>query len=90
MSEVKLILGDCLKAMKEIPDKSVNLIVADPPYNIGKAEWDKIDNYIEWCGSWLMECQRVLADNGSMYIFHNDMEQIADLMAAAYEATRAA
>lgn len=63
-----------------LADQSVNLIIADPPYNIGKANWDKISDYIEWCGRWILECQRVLADNGSMYIFHNDMEQIADLI----------
>jgi len=80
MSEVKLLLGDCLEVMRDIPDKSINLICADPPYNIGKADWDKIPNYIEWCGKWLLECQRVLMDNGSFYFFHNDMEQIADLM----------
>jgi site-specific DNA-methyltransferase (adenine-specific) len=77
---MKLYCGDCLEIMKELPDKSINLIVVDPPYNIGKAEWDKIDNYIEWCGKWIIECQRVLKDNGSFYFFHNDMQQIADLM----------
>jgi len=80
MSEVKLYLGDCLEVMKSIPDNSINAVITDPPYNIGKAEWDKIDNYIEWSGRWITECQRVLKDNGSFYFFHNDMEQIADLM----------
>jgi len=41
---VDLYLGDCLEVMKSMADKSVNLIVADPPYNIGKADWDKIDD----------------------------------------------
>lgn len=77
---VELILGDCLEVMKDMPDKSVDMLLTDPPYNIGKADWDKIDNYIEWCGKWITECQRVLKDNGSFYFFHNDMEQIADLM----------
>jgi site-specific DNA-methyltransferase (adenine-specific) len=66
--------------MKSIPDKSIDAVITDPPYNIGKAKWDKIDNYIEWCGAWFLECQRILKDNGSFYFFHNDMEQIADLM----------
>ncbi|GAH94471.1 unnamed protein product, partial [marine sediment metagenome] len=39
---------DCLVGMKILPDNSVNLIIADPPYNIGKAEWDKIPDYIKW------------------------------------------
>jgi len=77
---VELHLGDCLEVMKSMPDKSVDAVITDPPYNIGKADWDKIENYINWCGSWIIECQRVLKDNGSFYFFHNDMEQIADLM----------
>jgi len=77
---VTLHLGDCLQYMKSMPDKSVDAVITDPPYNINKAEWDKIDNYIEWCGEWIIECQRILKDNGSFYFFHNDMEQIADLM----------
>lgn len=75
-----LVCGDCLEYMRTMLDKSVDAVVTDPPYNIGKAEWDKIDNYIEWCGSWIVECQRILKDNGSFYFFHNDMEQIADIM----------
>lgn len=78
----QVILGDCLKVMKEVPDKSINLIVTDPPYNIKKAEWDKWkkkEDYIEWCGQWLLECQRVLKDNGSFYFFHNDFLQIVEL-----------
>lgn len=35
MSEIKLILGDCLEEMKKIPDKSVDLVLTDPPYGIG-------------------------------------------------------
>lgn len=71
---------DCLEGMKRIPDKSIDLIVTDPPYNIGKAKWDKIDNYIEWMGTIFKECERILKDNGSFYFFHNDMPQIAQLM----------
>ena len=66
--------------MKKIPDGSVDLVLTDPPYNIGKAKWDKIPNYVEWCGKWFIECQRVLKDNGSFYWWHNDMPQIAQLM----------
>ena len=80
MNKVNLLHGDCLELMKDIPDKSIDLILTDPPYNIGKAKWDKIPNYIEWCGKWFIECQRVLKDNGSFYWWHNDMVQIAQLM----------
>ena len=76
----KIYLGDCLDLMKDIPDKSIDLVLTDPPYNINIAKWDKIDNYVEWCKQWILECQRVLKDNGSFYFWHNDMAQIKDLM----------
>jgi len=78
---IELYHGDCLDIMPvKIPDKSVDLILTDPPYNIGKAKWDKIPDYINWCGKWIKECERVLKDNGSFYFWHNDMAQIAQLM----------
>lgn len=80
--------GDCLELMKAIPDKSVDLVLTDPPYNIGKAKWDKIPNYIEWCGKWFKECERLLKDNGSFYFWHNDMPQIAQLMEWIRQNTR--
>ena len=52
----QIICGDCLEVMQGIPDKSVDLVLTDPPYNIGKAEWDKITNYIEWMGAVFLEC----------------------------------
>ena len=36
----QVICGDCLDVMKHIPDKSVDLVLTDPPYGIGKADWD--------------------------------------------------
>lgn len=73
---------DCLEGMKRIPDKSVNLICIDPPYNIKKADWDKwkrVSDYVDWVGLVFKECERVLADNGSFYFFHNDFLQIVEL-----------
>lgn len=79
----RLIHGDCLEVMKEIPDKSIHLIIADIPYNIGKDKrwdkWKKQNEYIEFIGSRFLECQRVLRDNGSFYWFHNDFIQIVEL-----------
>ena len=72
--------SDSLKFIKELPNKSVNLILIDPPYNIGKAKWDIIPNYIQWMGEHFKEFSRILKDNGSFYFFHNDMPQIVDLM----------
>ena len=79
----KLYNGNCLDIFKNIEDKSVNLVLIDPPYNIGKdKKWDKwktVDAYVEFMGEVFKECQRVLKDNGSFYFFHNDFLQIVEL-----------
>ena len=82
--------GDCLEILKTLPDASVGLVLTDPPYNIGKAKWDKIANYTDWCISWLIECQRILKPNGVLYLWHNDMTQIAPLLVAIQERTNLA
>lgn len=67
------ILGDSLSVLRNIKDKSVQLIFADAPYNIGKDfgnnsdKWDSVNTYIEWCKSWIDECMRILSDTGTMY-----------------------
>ena len=80
--EINLIQGDCLEIMKEIPNKSIDLVLIDPPYNTNKADWDKwetVDDYVEFMGQVFLECQRVLKDNGSFYFFHDDFLQIVEL-----------
>lgn len=68
-----VICGDSLQVLKRIRDKSINLIFADPPYNIGKIfgnnidKWDNINEYINWCKEWIDECFRILKDDGTMY-----------------------
>ena len=71
---------DALEFLKQIEDKSINLVVIDPPYNINKDSWDKIEDYENWLKSVILELQRVLKDNGSFYMFHSEMEVIADFM----------
>lgn len=67
------ILGDSLNVLTKLKDKSINLIFADAPYNIGKNfgnnqdKWQSVQQYIDWCKIWLDECMRVLADDGTMY-----------------------
>ena len=78
----KLYHGDCLEKIKLLDDKSVDLIVIDPPYNIKKAKWDSwktVDDYVKFMGKVFLQCQRVLKDNGSFYFFHNDFMQIVEL-----------
>ena len=76
-----ILQGDNMEVMRGMAAKSIPLVVADPPYNIGKAAWDKIPDYLNWCGAWIKAVERIMADNGSLYIFHNDMPVIAKLMA---------
>lgn len=75
----KVYCMDAFELLKQLPDKSVDLVLIDPPYNIGKDEWDKIDNYTEWFGSVLKEIERVLKDNGSFYFWHNQFPIIAKI-----------
>ena len=69
-----VILGDSFSVLKKMKDKSVQLIFADAPYNIGKDfgnnndKWEGVHVYIEWCKTWIDECMRVLSDNGTMYL----------------------
>ena len=87
---IDLKCGDCLEIMKQIPDKSIDLVLTDPPYNIGvntkrnghkiANKWDKISNYIDWSLTWLKECQRILKNTGVLYFWHNDIKQITELL----------
>ena len=68
------ICGDAIEEMKKIPDKSINLIVTDPPYNLNKNYGNNSDNlefdeYLDFSKRWLNEASRVLTDNGSIYVF---------------------
>lgn len=84
---MELYQGDCLEVMKSLPSGSVDLVLTDPPYNIGIASWDKIDGYVDWCMAWLKECERLLKPTGVLYVWHNDMKQIPQLLSAMQEHT---
>lgn len=71
----KVIWGDAIEALSStIPDRSVDLIFADPPYNIGKNfngykdKWDSDEAYVSWCHEWLDLCLTKLKDSGSFYV----------------------
>jgi len=73
--------GDCLELMKDIPDKSIDLLLTDPPYNISKnnnfktmkrsgidfGEWDYKFDLINW----LSEISRIMNDGSSVIIFND-------------------
>ena len=63
--------ADVLELLARIPDGGADLVVTDPPYAIGKADWDEfasLDAYVDWCDAWLAEVRRVLAPTGSAYV----------------------
>lgn len=66
--------GDCLEVLGCVPDGSIDLIFADPPYNIGKKfgefkdSWPSDTAYAEWCYQWLDACIRKLKPSGSIYV----------------------
>ena len=63
--------GDSIEWLKSLSSETVDLIFADPPYNIKKADWDKFESqekYIEWSMQWIRESSRVLKKTGTLYI----------------------
>lgn len=78
--ECSIINGDCTTCLQMIEDKSAQLVCIDPPYNIGKDTWDKIDNYNDFMMGVIKILETKLKDNGSFFMFHNDMEVISELM----------
>lgn len=72
-----VIFSDCIEAMNCMQEKSVDLIFADPPYNLGKDFgndsdfWKDRKKYLEWCYSWIDACFRILKDNGTFYLMNS-------------------
>ncbi len=68
------ICGDAIEELKKLPDKSVQLVVTDPPYNLNKDYGNnndklKFNEYLDFSRKWLSEAKRVLKDNGTIYVF---------------------
>lgn len=67
---------DCVKVLAGLPDESVDMVFADPPFNLNKDYGDSIDDdmtkskYINWCEVWIKECARVLKSGGAFYIYN--------------------
>jgi len=67
----RLYRGDSPTWLRSVESESVDLIFADPPYNIKKADWDNFDSqeaYIAWSMTWITEAARVLKPTGSLYV----------------------
>jgi len=69
----KIYNEDCIKGMKRIKSDSIDIIIADPPYNIGKTfendKFNKIEDYINWSNDWINESIRILKPTGTLYIY---------------------
>lgn len=66
-----LFQGDSLEWMTQLTAESIDMIFADPPYNIKKAEWDKFESqeqYIEWSMRWIREAERILKPKGTLFV----------------------
>lgn len=88
-----LVQGDCLVELRKLPEKTFDLILIDPPYNIGKDEWDDFGitkkgykakeysgtSYYDWMEEVFIELDRVMKDSGSFWFFHNDFRIMAEL-----------
>lgn len=65
---------DCILGLQELSDNTADIIIADPPYNIGKdfgndSDKQDFDEYLQWCDTWIGECVRVLKPTGTLYIY---------------------
>lgn len=81
----KLYEADAVDFLRTIDSGSVDLVFADPPYNIKKAEWDSFQSqkaYVDWSLDWIREACRILTSTGSLYIC-GFSEILADLKWAA-------
>jgi site-specific DNA-methyltransferase (adenine-specific) len=79
---------DCCDLLKQLPEKCVQLIVCDPPYNIQMASWDVHTKYTDWAAGWLAESERVLSPSGNLVLFgglqYQDEAGSGDLLELLY------
>ena len=79
----KIHQGDCIKGLKKVPDATVDLAFADPPFNIG-FKYDEYDDrldddqYLAWSRDWMTQVHRVLKSNGTFWLAIGD-EYAAEL-----------
>ena len=90
---MKVIHGDCIVELKKLEAKCADLILIDPPYNIGKDDWDNFgitkkgyqpkpysgECYYDWMEEVFIQLNRVMKDSGSFWFFHNDFRMMGEL-----------
>lgn len=68
--------GDCLDLLRTMEDDSVDLVFADPPFNLNKLYTSGIndnlrgEHYLSWCEEWACECIRVLKQGGCFFLWN--------------------
>jgi len=69
-------LGDATEFLRSLPDCYADLIIADPPYSLGKdrefgegAFFDSRDEWLAWCKIWLVEAKRILKPTGNLFVY---------------------
>lgn len=72
--QITILEGDALAEIKKIPNGSVDLIIADPPYNLGKQygnnfDRKEFDTFMAQTREWLSEASRTLKPTGTIYVF---------------------
>jgi len=71
-----LFQGDCMVLLRSLPDMSVDMVFADPPFNLkkdygsGVTDHMKADEYLSWSMTWIDECTRVLKPGGALFLFN--------------------
>ena len=70
----KIICGNAIEELRKLPSNSCDIIIIDPPYNIGKDFGNNIDKrelseYVAWSKKWINESIRVMKPNGTMFIY---------------------
>ncbi|MFX0013119.1 MAG: DNA-methyltransferase [Promethearchaeota archaeon] len=73
--ENRIINGDCIEEMKNLPSGIVDLAFADPPYNLEKDygiydDSTTTQNYLKWAEKWIIEIVRLLKPDGSFYLLN--------------------
>jgi len=74
MKEILVKQGDAIELLGDVQSSSVQLIIADPPYNLGKDYGNNhdtkgFDEYLRFTRTWLKEAKRILRDDGAIYVF---------------------
>lgn len=71
----KVLSGDIFKTLKSIESNSIDLVIADPPYNISIAKWDEFktkENYFSFMEEWINMVYDKMKENSSIFLYNNE------------------